>query len=309
MVDLAGKLIVGTYGAYLILDPETGDYDIFKRHHQLYHWGITWSDRFLVTCVWLGISTTFLFYDRNFKRIETIKPPEHRSIIAPHQILWFDDKLWIANTQYDYANIYDFDNKSWEIWRMFNEKTYRGPEKRGGDIYHMNGVWFYDGHVFVCAHNKQRPSFISIFEYPSLKYIETLDVGRMIHNIWCENGEFFTCSSGDGKIITTTGKEVVRTGGFPRGVSITDKYNCIGISPHHFHGCKKRNEVDGEIQIYDKNWNLIRVFVTRGFGQVYEMRMFGKRDITHWAGSENVKFNYPDLRRKPPADCYRLSLD
>lgn len=310
MIDLTGKLIVGTYGAYMILDPETGGYDIFKRHNQLYHWGITWSDKFLVTSVWLGVSTTFLFYDLNFKRVRTVRPPGNRTVIAPHQILWFDGKLWIANSQYDYATIYDFDSDSWDTWRMFDTSIYKGPDKRGSDYHHMNGVWFHDGQVFVCAHNKQKPSFIQVHEYPSMKYLETLATGRMIHNVWSENGEFLTCSSGDGRIVTTTGREVVRTGGFPRGVAITDKYNCIGVSPHHFRNCGRRNEVDGEIHIYDKNWNLVRVFVTRDFGQVYEMRMFGEKDITHWSGSENVKFNYPKELKTPPAvECYRLPLN
>jgi len=309
-MDLTGKLIVGTYRAYIVLDPETGDYDIFAKHYQLYHWGITWSDRFLVNSVWLGVSTTFLFYDLNFNRIRTVKPPGHRSVIAPHQILWYDNKMWIANTQYDYASIYDFDTDSWGIWRMFDPSDYGGPDNRGRDQYHMNGVWFNGDHVFVCAHHKQNPSFVQVHEYPSLKKLDTFTAGRMIHNIWPENGEMLTCSSGEGKIITITGKEVVRTGGFPRGVAITDKYNCIGISPHHFHGCKKRNEVDGEIQIYDKNWNLLRVFVTRDFGQIYEMRMFGEKDITHYPGSENVKFTYPrSLRRSPLSECYRLQFD
>ena len=134
-------------------------------------------------------------------------------------------------------------------------------------------------------------------------------MGRQIHIIWPEGDKFLSCSSQDARIVSSKGGEVVKTGGFPRGVAITKDYNYIGISPHHFHQCKHRASVDGEVLVYDKNWNLAKTFVLRDFGQIYEVRMFGEKDISHWDGSENVEFNYTKPLKLPSGQCYRITND
>lgn len=305
-MNLKGKLIVGTYKAFIILDPSNGDYHILARHHQLYHWGITWSDRHLFTCVWLGHRTNILGYRKeDLKREITISPPKEFKVTAPHQICWIDGRIWIANSQFDHCTMLDPYTQKYETWNMYDSKIYN-KIGRGRDHHHMNGLWYYDGHIYVVAHNKQQPSFVQVHKYPSLKLVDRIEMGHHIHNVWPEGDELLTCSSRDGRIVSNKRSEVVKTGGFPRGVSITKDYNSIGISPHYAHQCKHRAHVDGEVQVYDKNWKLVKTFVMRDFGQVYEIRTFGERDISHWDGSENVNFNLPRPLRSPVGNCYRI---
>lgn len=281
-------MVVGTHLSFLIVDPETGEYFPFDNHQSFYHWGITWSDKFIFTCVWMGRRAYLTTYDLNFNTIRIAEISRDKRVTAPHQIIWFDNRLWIANTQYDYVSIYDPDNDSWDIWRMYDDSIYKTDDKKGNNWHHMNGVWFHKGYVFVCAHNNNHPSFIQIHNYPDMKHLGTITIGKKIHNVWPEGNELLTCSSDEGKIITTNGREVVNTGGFPRGVAITDKYNCIGVSSYSASRGGVRDHKDGEINIYDKEWKLIRSIVPKGFGQIFEMRMIGEKDISHWEGSEKV---------------------
>lgn len=308
-MNLKGKLIVSAHKAFIILDPSNGDYSIFAKRNQFYHWGITWSDRHLFTCIWLDRRTIILGYRKeDLKREITISPPQKFNIISSHQICWIDGRIWISNTHFDCCTILDPYTEKYETWNMFNPKIYKDRRR---DHHHMNGLWYYDGHIYVIAHNKKKPSFVQVHKYPSLKLVDKIEMGLNIHNLWPEGDELLTCSSKDARIISNKRGEVVKTGGFPRGVSITKDYNYIGISPHFSHHCKhmRRTHIDGEVRVYNKNWELIRTFVMRDFGQVYEVRMFGERDVSHWPGSENIDFNFTKSLISPVGECYRIVND
>jgi hypothetical protein len=306
-MNLKGKMIVGTNSAFIILDPESGDYAVLAKFTQLYHWGITWSERHLFTSIWLGHKSLILgFRKEDLQREMTIEPPQEFKVTAPHQICWIDGRIWIANCQFDQCTMLDPYSNKYEIWNMFDPKIYN-EKGRGNNHHHMNGLWLYDGHIYAVAHNREKPSFVQIHKYPSLKLVDRVQMGQQIHNVWNENDEIFTCSSKTGQIVSNRRSEVVKTRGFPRGASITKDYNCIGISPYYPH--QRRQDIDGEVQIYDKNWKLIRTIVTRDFGQVFEIRTFGEKDLTHWDGSETVDFGFPRPLRSPIGECYRIVND
>jgi hypothetical protein len=260
---------------------------------------MSWNQEFFFLMVWIGLRTELLIFDHSFRRVGTVRPPGPKhSVIAPHQIIWLEDRLWIANTQYDYFTIWNPKDDTWDTWRPADEEVYRWKDNRGNDVHHINGCWLQDGKLYVVAHNKAVPSWIQEHSWPDLKRLNRFEAnGRRIHNIWNENGTFAVCSSEEGCVKNVKGKILANTGGFPRGVVITNGLRVIGVSAHHFK-CKSRETVDGCIHVYNKDWTMQKLLFLDGFGQIYELRGLQMKDQSHYPGCEQTDFNLEDLQWK-----------
>jgi len=292
-------LILGTWSGHYIVNPWNGSAALIHSMESTRGWGLTWGDGLLFLMVWAGKHSHIDVFDPDFKLVGTIRFPKEFMPIAPHQIVWSEGsgeygRLWIADTQHDRFVI--IENNDFAVWRPLGAENYN-EKGLGRDHAHINGCFHHQGRTAVICHNRDKPSRIQWHKFPNLHPVEENVVGAQIHNCWGEDGKYFTCSSGTGDILSLSGKRIVHTGGFPRGISITPNWNYVGISSHHF-SCSSREKLDGEIAIYDKQWKRQTVCLLRGIGQMYELRVINREDKAHHSKSHEMKFNTRKLHLK-----------
>lgn len=163
-----------------------------------------------------------------------------------------------------------YDGCRWERWYPVGP-----PASEPLDANHFNSV-FGDGEDLVVVAHNLGTSDILRFRLPDLTLVEQLPLGVQAHNVWRVGEEIYTCSSAEGSIRGSKGFEL-STGGFPRGVAITEDRYYVGISE-----LSERNQRDftsSEIQIYDRSWKLERKLFLRDEGMVLELRAAGTEDL------------------------------
>ena len=162
-----------------------------------------------------------------------------------HQIAYHDGKLW-ATCSYDNM-VAIWDGKEWRQWFPLGE-TADSPR----DVHHYNSLFFEDDLVWVLAHNRGASELLA-FSLLSRNLVNRIGLGNQAHNIWRENGQLFTCSSGEGKILGEAGF-VLKTNGFPRGYAFDGNVRCVGIS--ELAERRSRDLTTGKVLIFDNVWKL-----------------------------------------------------
>lgn len=162
-----------------------------------------------------------------------------------HGVLWHDSALWITCSRDNFIAI--FDGSNWRKW-------YPTQEDIGAtsDIHHYNTLGIIHNDLCLLAHNNG-DSELFIFDQQSLTLQTRLPLGRIAHNIWCEGGVYFTCSSGEGDIVGSDGFRF-HVGGFPRGYTqLPDGRRAVGINEYTERAA--RDKTTSCIRIYDTTWN------------------------------------------------------
>lgn len=182
-----------------------------------------------------------LIFDRELKFVGSIAAPFPLRDI--HEIKWCQDRLWVTCAFDDMIAI--FDGHSWSQWYPLGP-----PEGEPRDRHHLNSLFFENGKLAVLAHD-WGASTIHLFTLPYLQPLESMRLGVEAHNIWRENGEYRTCSSGEGKLV---GSECfsVFTGGFPRGITCLNQVQCVGVSERAER--VERDLTSGKILVFDRDW-------------------------------------------------------
>lgn len=208
-----------------------------------------------------------LVYNYNMELKEIITPKI--GLYDLHQIMYFDNKLWVTCSFNNMVAIYNF--TSWNEWYPSEN-----IKDRNKDINHFNSFWIYRENLYVLAHNFGK-SEVYKFSYPNLLLIEKFKIGNQAHNIWGYKDEIFVCDSANGKVISNKGfcKEI---GGFTRGVVIQDKFYFIGTSD--IAERKQRHLVNSKIFMFDNNWNQVDVFDIKENGQILDIKIPGIIDIS-----------------------------
>ncbi len=271
------QLLVTTSKSFLAIDSETAKEKIIHTGKGLY-FGIALAD----DCIFVGARNSddcfdylgrqssergeILVFDYQLQLQKIIQAPFALRDI--HQILWFDNKLWVTCSLDNLVAIYD--RNSWEKWYPSEDISARGE-----DINHFNSL-FYDGkQLYVLAHNFGA-SEIWRFNYPSLELIDKTKIGYQGHNIWTYgDGDFFTCNSLNGSVASVQGKHI-EIGGFPRGVVATADKTYIGTSD--IAERSERSEVSSKIIVFDMNWQRLAEFRIEAQGQLLDMRLPGVWD-------------------------------
>lgn len=306
------KILVGTHHALVLLDTETSEFNVVDRAKK-HHWGITFSPEYLINCQWYGNRTRFQLFDSRFRKRNQIAAPP--IIVAPHQITWIEGRLWVVNTQYDIISIYDMRRDYWFHWRHHPDQSIYNKDGLGNDKCHFNGVYRYGDSLYIMAHNRGDYSFCLQYILPTdipitvppeefikeVKFAEYhSNLGSCSHNYFHVGDDAYgVCSSGEGKIISEEGDTVVVTGGYPRGVAVTKDYYYVGVSPHHFHKCALRNQLDGDVHVYNKNWKLRKIINLKGCGQIFEIRAVNCIDDAHCENWVRMSFKQVPMQKNP----------
>ena len=273
-------LLITTSKSLLTLDTETEKLSVIHTAMGLYY-GITFSE-----------TEIFVAARNNDNPFDYLGKPDEQGVIlvfnaqlqltrkitAPfplrdmHQIMFFDNKLWITCSADNMVAIYDGDE--WQQW-------YPSPKlaDRNIDINHFNSLWVKNNELHLLAHNLGRePSVIYRYNYPDKKLIETITLGNQAHNIWMLDNqqEYFSCDSDNGKVISSTGKKVA-LGGFPRGAVITETHYYIGTSDVAER--IERDQVSSKIVQFNNDWHPIKTFTITGHGQLLDIKAPGINDI------------------------------
>jgi len=266
-------ILVTTSQSLLTVDIESGETAVAHRGQGLYY-GIAYSnDEIFVAARGRPVSPkeerateagSILVFDYALNLKRTLRPTF--ALRDMHQIVYYDGCLWVTCAYDDRVAIYDGD--AWRGWHP-------APVSSEPDTFHFNSIIFADDHLFLLAHNNGA-SDIWKFAYPELRLIEKMSLGNLSHNIWKEDGVFFTCSSGEGRILSSAGLDVP-TGGFPRGIVVCPGAIVVGVSES-----VERDERDftsSALHVFDSNWNFQKEIKLPTEGLVLEIRAPGFADI------------------------------
>jgi hypothetical protein len=160
-----------------------------------------------------------------------------------HGIAWHGGKLWATCSRDNLIAVYD--GSAWEAW-------YPLGDSEAGDANHFNSFMFDDEHVWILAHNRG-PSELMAFSLRTRERVRSVPLGNCGHNIWREDGQLFTCSSAESRLLGDAGF-ALDTGGFPRGVAFDAATRCIGVST--LSERKARDFNAGMLQVYSRDWRL-----------------------------------------------------
>jgi len=236
------NILVSTSRSFMLLDTQDGYYQKIDDDKGLYY-GISYSNDLIYVGARYGPAGSIeemekeqgkiLLYDFNMDSLGIVKAPFPLRDI--HQIQFYKKKLYVTCTFDNKLAI--FDGKSW--FEFFPDQN----ERRG--INHFNSIYFDHEYLYLTAHNLDRNSEVWKFKKPSiinfimsrikkhnqifLKRVDNSSLGSQAHNIWIDNNELFTCSSGNKSIISSSGFSYI-TGKYPRGLAVTDKYIFVGLS-------------------------------------------------------------------------------
>ncbi len=177
-----------------------------------------------------------------------------------HQIAWHDEMLWVTCSYDNMVAIWD--GKEWQQWYPLGET----PDS-SRDVHHYNSLFFEGDLVWVLAHNRG-PSELLAYSLQNRNLVKRIELGNQAHNIWHEQGQLFTCSSGSGKILGDFGFEL-ETGGFPRGCAFDGELRYVGIS--ELAEKKDRDLTTGRVLVYDKAWKFVNEINLPGEGLVLDL--------------------------------------
>lgn len=264
--------LVTTSRSFLLVDGQSGEARVIHEGAGLYY-GVFFDDRagFPLHVVARrrmvsssdpaeGERGTILLFDPALRFTGELQAPFPMRDM--HQILLREGTLW-ATCSYDNMVAVLQDGK-WDAWYPVGETA---GEPR--DVNHFNTLAWIDGRLAIVAHNlKNPPSEVLLFDWPSRTLVERFPLGAQSHNLWRDGGRWFTCSSGEGRIVDTGGGGVV-TGGYPRGIGFGEEEICVGISEPAER--MARDLSLGQLQFRDRGWKLLRSLLLEGEGLVLEV--------------------------------------
>jgi hypothetical protein len=181
-----------------------------------------------------------LVFDRQLRQCGSLQAPFPMRDL--HEIAWHDGKLYATCSHDNLIAVYD--GQRWEAWYPLG-----GPGV--GDQNHLNSFLFEDGLVWILAHNRG-PSELYAFALADRRQVQCLQMGNCGHNLWREQGQLFTCSSAESRLLGDQGF-ALDTGGFPRGVAFDAGSRCLGISA--LIERKARDFSLGRVRVYDRHWH------------------------------------------------------
>jgi hypothetical protein len=279
------RLLISTYRKFLLWDGKI--HTIYEGYsHEKYHnfFGITWNEDeiYMVEGGHAGHSLYHRF-DGNLKRKGRL--PIGKSIGDPHQIYWWDGKLYIASAWQDTVFIWDGEAIRNIYWK-----------KAGEGNQHINSIWC-DGEFFYVVEHRKRamPKRVQVFDMdfkPLHKIVIPNDSFKKrtphgIHNVYIENGILYTCSpkafvwhnmaSGESKPLQPS--PWVRAAHYVRGLARVSGKWFVGLSeikPRH-----ERGEGDSAILVLNDDLEKIDLFHLQDTGGLNDIRAIDGPDLAH----------------------------
>ena len=272
MVDL--DLLVSTPLHILLVNTASGRISIVRAGDG-YYFGITKKDNVAV----LSHSGGYLqYFQKGASPILT-----HNHLIQPHQIEWIEDKVLVANTGKNCISVFDGKGALCRDVYLNQIKSDNKEKNRLGN--HFNSVHRIGDHIYVVAHNYERPSEVYKLSWPDLQVADVIvSKASWAHNIWsCEWG-LVICDTKSGSLYELKSGEPIwqanEDGALTRGLAASEDYIFVGYSTHNQR--KERNWKTGGIWIIDrKSLKTIDKLNMPGSGDVHEIRIIGVIDEGH----------------------------
>lgn len=245
-------ILVTTSRAVLCLHPAQGTIETLHEGDGLYY-GLARSETYIFVGarqrmvssdvpVWDERGVIHLF-DHALKYVKTLEAPF--ALRDLHGMAYDAGILWVTCSFDDMVAIWNGD--TWEQWYPLGE-----PQGNPRDIHHFNTIFIEGDVLWLLAHNRGASEILA-FSKITREFIQRIPLGIQAHDIWRENQQFFTCSSGEGAIVSAAGFHLA-TGHFPRGYLSWEGHRILGLSAlaeRH-----QRDYTTGFIRCYDEQWKL-----------------------------------------------------
>lgn len=201
-----------------------------------------------------------LVFNRQLQLLDTLCAPFPLRDI--HEIAVHESTLWITCSHDDMVALRHPDGR-WQAWYPLGE-----PVGEPRDVHHFNSFAFTAGTLHLLAHNRGASERLE-FNLSDLKLRARHPLGQQAHNLWQQDGEWRTCSSGEGRLLGDSGF-ALSTGGFPRGVTRLGQHTAVGIS--QLAERQRRDLTDGQVHIYNEHWQLQQQWTLPGEGLVLDIK-------------------------------------
>jgi hypothetical protein len=161
-----------------------------------------------------------------------------------HGILLLEREIWATCSFDNFIAI--FDGENWSRWNPLDDDV-----GAASDIHHYNTIISHADQIGLVAHNHGESEYL-FFDRQDLSLRFRDRLGRLAHNLWLENDQWFTCSSNEGAIVGSCGfrKEI---GGFIRGYAqLDDGRRIVGINESAERA--ERDWTRSKLMIFNSDW-------------------------------------------------------
>jgi hypothetical protein len=206
-----------------------------------------------------------------------------RRLLLAHQIEWVDDQLLVVDTGRERLSVYAADGALIRDVALGDRGWDRGP----GDVrgHHFNSVHRSGDHVWIVAHNHDRPSEVWELSWPELELTGVhVTVAAWAHNIWDGAFGLVVCDSRSGGLHEVRSGEVLwvpeEDGVIARGLAADADHLFVGHS--EFGGRGERQVNNGGLWMVDRSTlTTVERFRFPGSGCVNEIRLLDGMDECH----------------------------
>lgn len=271
----ARHVLVTTSHALLVVDIESGSIHTLHRGAGLYY-GITASTRHLMVAARQRMVSSqqpqhlerglILLFDHDLRPCGQWNAP--LPLRDLHEIAFYRDTLWIS-CSFDNAIVLRHPDGRWERWHPLGVPP--GDQDAHKDLNHFNSFAFTGDKLHLLAHNRG-PSERLVFDLATRTCLERHPLGVQAHNLWSADGAWFTCSSGEGRLVSDHGFDL-HTGGFPRGICRLGGKGCdivLGLS--QIAERDQRDLSEGQLLVFDAHWQLKKRVLLPAQGLVLDIK-------------------------------------
>jgi hypothetical protein len=284
------RLLISTYNKIILWDGKA--HTIWdERGKPEFHnfFGITWNDKEIYVAEG-GREGGSLYhvFDEGLKYVSVLPfglAGSGKRISDPHQIYWWDDKLYISSAKED--TIYSWDGSP--------EMEYIRWKKAEEPHQHLNSIWCDGEHFYVAEHRKRiMPKRVQVLDMnfsplhkiimPDDAFVKATPHG--IHNIYIEDGCLYTCSpkafvrfnmvTGETKTITS---RLIRAAHYVRGLARVPGRWFIGLSEAKIRS--ERGEGDSAVLVLSDDLEKIDLLPLQDTGGLNDIRAIDGPDLAH----------------------------
>ncbi len=283
------RLLVACPSWIFVVDSVTHEIEVVE-HGRGEYYGISW-DRIGNLCLsHSGLDNDNMvsledYVNSEVGRLSLGAQTRNHCLSTPHQLVCHEEFVVVTNTGRNCLSVFrQKDLFYFQKWLNDERWDRLGAKNKVGQ--HFNSVTFYDGRLFVLAHNLDRNSFILELSWPDLELIRRIETTALwAHNIWPrENNELIVCNSKQGSLLEVKSNATVwsaqndRT--ITRGLACARGQAFVGISK--ISGRHERGTSDGGIAVLNStSLRQIDYIKLPHSGAVHEIRVLDAADSCH----------------------------
>jgi len=278
------RLLISTYRRLILWDGKA--HTVHEGYsHENYHnfFGITWNeDEIYLAEGGHTKRSCYHVFDGGLKCKG--KLPLSTGIGGPHQIYWWDGKLYIASAWQD--SVFVWDGHECEEIRW----------KKGGEPnQHLNSVWC-DGEAFYVVEHRKRvmPKRVQVLSMdfeplhkiviPNEAFVKAKPHG--IHNVYIEDGWLYTCSPKafvafeiETGITRTITSHIIQEAHYVRGLARVSGRWFVGLSEAKIRS--ERGEGDSAVLVLNDDLETIDLLPLKDTGGLNDIRAIDGPDLAH----------------------------